>query len=73
MTEHEIECFADFARRKLDNGGVDSLEECLREWRDAETVAAIQRGIEQANAGQTRPFHEFDADIQQKYGFAVEE
>ena len=77
MTEAEIRGFTDFARRKLNNGGADSLEDCLQQWRgmqnDTETVASIRRGLDQANAGQTRPFHEVDADIQEKYGFSTDE
>jgi len=77
ITEDEIRGFADYAKRRLGNGGADSLEECLQQWRaeqiDSETVASIRRGLDQADAGQSRAFHEVDADIQKKYGFTVDE
>jgi hypothetical protein len=37
--------------------------------RDAERVA-IREAIEEMNAGQMRPFEEFDAELRRKYGFA---
>lgn len=76
MTEGDIRGFADFARRKLANGGVESREECLALWQaqqeGVETLASIRRGLDQANAGNTRPFADLDAELQSKYGCCVD-
>ncbi len=37
--------------------------------RDAERVA-IQQGIDDMNAGRTRPFEEFDAELRREFDFA---
>lgn len=77
ITRNEIDSFHRFAAAKLENGGVQSLEEVLRQWRaaryDEETIESIRRGLEQANAGQLRPFDEVDAEIRAKYGISVDE
>jgi hypothetical protein len=35
-----------------------------------ETIAGIQQGFEELNAGQTRPISQFEQDMQQKYGIS---
>ena len=75
LTLNELENFHRFAAGKLENGGVPSLEECLRQWRetqfDEETIASIRRGLAQADAGLCRPLEEVDADIRAQLGFPV--
>ena len=40
------------------------------EWQDyQEAVEGIQRGVEDVNAGRTRPAAEFFGEIRRKYGF----
>jgi hypothetical protein len=35
-----------------------------------ETIAGIQQGFEELNAGQTRPISQFEQEMQQKYGIS---
>ncbi|WP_448280499.1 hypothetical protein [Phormidesmis priestleyi] len=35
-----------------------------------ETIAGLQQGFEELNAGQTRPIAQFAQDMQQKYGIS---
>ena len=50
----------------LEPGKVDSVK--LRQWIDQlETIAGIQQGLEELEAGQTRPMNDFIQGMQQKY------
>jgi predicted transcriptional regulator len=75
MTECELRDFSEYAQRKLIEGGTVSLEDCLREWREAqvntEDAASIRRGLAQADAGDLRKFDEVDAELRRKYGMRV--
>jgi hypothetical protein len=35
-----------------------------------ETIAALQQGFEELNAGQTRPIAQFEQEMQRKYGIS---
>lgn len=53
----------------LEPGQVNS--EKLRQLIDQlETIAGIQQGLEEVNAGQTRPVENFIQEMQQKYGIS---
>jgi hypothetical protein len=53
----------------LDVGTVDPTQ--LRQLIDRlETIAGIQQGFEELNAGQNRPINQFDQEMQQKYGIS---
>lgn len=50
----------------LEPGKIDSGK--LREWIDQlETMAGLQQGFEELEAGQTRPMEDFIQEMQQKY------
>lgn len=72
LTQTEIDAFRDFAMEKVNNGGVESLAECLRMWEDhreyEESVAAIREGLEDVAAGRTKPVDEAFADIRRELG-----
>jgi len=70
----DIDSFHDFAAEQLANGGQEeSLENLLSRWRsqqeEAETLASVQRGIEDADAGRVQSLQEVDATIRSKLGF----
>lgn len=53
----------------LDTDKVDPSK--LRQLIDQlETIAGIQQGFEEINAGQTRPIEDFAQEMQQKYGIS---
>ena len=69
--------FHDFLGARLSNGGTDlTLEEALALWEyenspkeeREETIRAIQRGLDDMDAGRTRPFEEFDREFREKHG-----
>ena len=73
-TQENIDSFHRFATERLKNGSQDlSMDELYRQWRaareEAETVASIQRGLDDAEAGRVRSLDEVDADIRQELGF----
>jgi hypothetical protein len=51
-------------RDNLDPGQLDELIDRL------ETVAGIQQGFEELNAGRSRPIEDFAQEMQQKYGIS---
>jgi hypothetical protein len=53
----------------LDASSTDPIK--LRQLIDRlETIAGIQQGFEELNAGQTRPISQFEQEMQQKYGIS---
>jgi len=71
---HDIDSFHDFAAEQLASGGQEeSLENLLVRWRaqqeEADTLASVQRGVEDAEAGRVRSLQEVDATIRSKLGF----
>lgn len=53
----------------LDASAIDSAK--LRQLIDQlETIAGLQQGFEELNAGQTRPIAQFAQEMQQKYGIS---
>jgi hypothetical protein len=53
----------------VESGKVDSGK--LRQWIDQlETLAGIQQGLEELEAGQARPIEDFIQGMQQKYGIS---
>jgi hypothetical protein len=68
--------FRDFLDAKLSNGGAGlTLEEALGLWEyenspeaeREETLAAIREGLEDMDAGRTRPAREVLAELRRKY------
>jgi hypothetical protein len=69
--------FRDFLDAKLTNGGAAlSLDEYLDLWHHEnsseqdreETLQAIRRGLADIEAGNVRPFEEFDHEFRHKHG-----
>jgi len=56
-TQTELQSFHEFVGRQLSNGGSSlSPEQVLRLWQERqETIASIQRGIDDVNAGRVIP------------------
>jgi hypothetical protein len=52
--------------------GVDSIDPTkLRQLIDQlESIAGLQQGFEELNAGQTRPIAQFEQEMQRKYGIS---
>lgn len=71
LTREQIESFHQFALEKLDNGGAESLEECLRLWHEeterGETIAAVKRGEADLEAGRRYTLEEADAEIRRRF------
>jgi hypothetical protein len=70
----ELDQFTRFVRERLNRDATDlSLEDCLREWRAAqdeqETLAAIQRGLDDMAAGRYKTIAEVDAEIRKRRGW----
>jgi predicted transcriptional regulator len=62
MSQQEIENFAQFARQRLDQSSVLSLEECLRQWREefeeSEVIDDIRQGLADHAAGLATPLQQ---------------
>jgi predicted transcriptional regulator len=61
----ELDQFTRYVRERLSQDAADlSLEDCLRDWRaaqeEAETVAAVQRGLDDIAAGRYMTIEEAD-------------
>ena len=68
VTTEELAGFTQFALERVNNGGVESLEECLLLWRErAEVNAAIRRGLAEADAGLGRPLRDFIAEFRERH------
>ena len=74
-----LRAFRDFANTKLSNGGAEmTLDEALDLWEyenspaseKQATLAAIARGLEDADAGRTLPAEQALADLCRKHGIA---
>lgn len=75
ITQSELQRFRQFVVEKTNDGGGDLTPgDCLRPWRSeqetAESIAAIQRGIDDAEAGRMRSLDQVDADIRNELGFS---
>jgi hypothetical protein len=70
VTIEQVEDFREFALRKLRNGGIPSLEECLRLWREEveeqETLESIRRGEADFEAGRYCTVAEAEAEIRRR-------
>lgn len=70
VTQADIQAFADYAAARVNNGGVESMSQLLRDWLAArerdEVNAAIREGLDDIDAGRTRPAREFMAEVREK-------
>jgi len=70
VSHTDIQAFSDFALRRVDNGGADSMQELLYQWlaaREAEEVADdVRQGHADIEAGRGKPAAEVFADIRKK-------
>jgi hypothetical protein len=73
----ELESFQRFISEQLGNGGAHlSPEECLRLWRVEhpspeelnDSVAAVKRGLEQAERGEGKSVDQFDGEFRERHG-----
>ena len=73
VTNEELESFHHFVSEQINNGGTDSLEECLQLWRnareEAETIASVQRSLDDVDAGRYQTLEEVDSEIRSEFGF----
>jgi hypothetical protein len=74
ITQHDIDSFHQFASQQLPLCGTGAdLEELLKRWQqrreEEETVASIQRGIADVEAGRVATLAEVDDGIRAKLGF----
>ncbi len=79
-TKNELESFQQFLHRHLsDSGDKLSPEECLGLWRAEhptsreleESVAAVQRALQQAEAGEGVSLEEFDRAFRKKHNLSA--
>jgi hypothetical protein len=75
ITQHDLECFSQFARDRLNNdGSVESLAWLVREWEAQreceETADDIRQGQADIEAGLGRPIDEVFAEIRGRLGTA---
>lgn len=70
LARSELDSFYRFASSRVEEGGVESLPECLKLWRieREETIAAIKEGLEDVAAGRTQPLDEAIAEIRDELG-----
>lgn len=70
ITREEFAEFTRFAEQKISNGGVESFEELIRQWRAARELAGLIADIEQSeadiDAGRVAPLDQAFADIRQR-------
>lgn len=71
---NSLQQFYEFVGQTLKDGGENlSPEYVLALWRERlETIQAIQRGIDDVNAGRSRPFAEFAAEFERKRSVQAE-
>lgn len=71
ITQDQIESFRQFALEKLRNGGADSMEQCLQSWRReterTATIDAVQRAVDDMEAGRGLTLEEVDAEIRRRF------
>lgn len=75
VTRDELVSFNEFVNKQMNNGSVAlSLEDCLYQWRAerdrAETIASVQRGVEDIEAGRWYSLDEMDQHIREELGFS---
>lgn len=74
VTQIELESFNRYVTRQIQSGEERTLEDCLRMWRadadHAETIASIQRGMDEETANRIRPLAAVDAELRAKHGIA---
>jgi hypothetical protein len=79
-TKNELESFQQFLHRHLsDSGDKLSPEECLQLWRAEhptsrkfeESVAAVQRALQQAEVGEGVSLEEFDREFRKKHNLSA--
>jgi hypothetical protein len=79
--KNELVEFHAFLVERLKNGGANlSPEDVLGEWRSiqpapaelGESVAAVQRALEQAERGEGNSLEDFDRQFRQRHGFGKE-
>jgi hypothetical protein len=76
---NELTIFHRFVSEQLAEGTFLTPEECLRAWRAehpvendlAESVAAVNRALAQADRGEGKPVDEFDRDFRARHGIGV--
>lgn len=82
LHETDLSDFVTFAARQLNDGGSQlTPEEVLDLWRAehpapaefADSVAALQRALEQADRGEGRSLDEFDRDFRARQQIASDE
>jgi hypothetical protein len=61
----DLRSFHEFVGRQLDNGGADlTPEQVLTLWRERlEVIESVRRGLEDVEAGRTRPADEVLAEL----------
>ena len=74
ISQNDIDSFHNFASEQLSNGGHDkSMEDLLKRWyahrEEVETLASIQRGVDDAETGRVHSLDEVDTKIRSKLGF----
>jgi predicted transcriptional regulator len=69
-----LESFHRFIGQQLQTDAAMGMspEQALAQWRERqETVAAIQEGLADVDAGRTKSLEEFDADFRKRHGIEV--
>ena len=74
VSQSDLDSFHCFATDQITKIGRQiSLEQLVEEWQiqraDAETVASIRRGVEDAEAGRVQSLSDLDARIRSELGF----
>lgn len=73
FTRDELDSFHRFASARLDNGGIGSIEDCLRQWRavreEEEAIADIEEGLKDIEAGRVHTLAEVEGEIRGPFGF----
>jgi hypothetical protein len=74
VTEHELECFSQFARERLNKGDVESLAGLVAQWEasreDEETIEDIRQGLADIDAGLGKPVDASFAEVRKRLGAA---
>lgn len=73
VSQSELDSFHRFASQELSRGRDMNIQDLVSQWlaqqERAESIASIQRGVEDAEADRTRDLREVDISIRARLGF----
>ena len=80
ISQADLDDFNQFAQASIDNGAPETMAELFDLWllkqpaddEQAETIRAIQEGLDDAKAGRVRPFEDVNSELLRRHGWSHE-